>query len=211
MFASLETMNDAPLPMPDADDTASAQDRQLTVELVQRAMVDDAITFDELDDRFAAIYRAETRADLAAVVADLPQPPAPRPAVRGHLLPSSSFSLFGDLKVGGWVAVDSDLNYGALFGDIVIDLSSAELPDDVQITATSLFGDTTVILADGVRASVESLVLFGSRRTDLAPARDGSPTVRITARKAFGDVKVYSLSRIPDGPFRKLWKALRAE
>lgn len=203
-------MADPPPPMPHADDQATESERELTVELVQRAMAKDAITFDELDDRFTAIYRATTRAELAEVVADLPQPPAPRPAVRGHLLPSTSFTLLGDLKVGGWVAVDSDLNYGTLFGDIVIDLSSAELPADVRITATSLFGDTTVILADGVRASVESFVLLGDRRTDLTPAREGSPTVRIVARKAFGDVKVYSLSRVPEGPFRKLWKALRS-
>lgn len=202
-------MNDAQ-PMPDADGSASDAERQLTVELVQRAMANDAITFDELDERFAAIYRAETRAELAKVVADLPQPPAPQPAIRGHLLPSSSFALFGDLKVGGWVAVESDMHYGAIFGDIVIDLSSAELPDDLRITTTSMFGNTTVILPDGVRASVESLVLLGSRRTELAPAWNGSSTVRITARKLFGDVKVYSLSRVPDGPFRKLWKALRS-
>ncbi len=210
IFATVAPMNDAPLPMPDADGSASDAERQLTVELVQRAMANDAITFDELDERFTAIYQAESRADLAKVVADLPQPPAPRPPARGHLLPSSSFSIFGDLKLGGWVSVENDLQYSAIFGDIVIDLSSAELPNEVRITTTSLFGDTTVILPDGVRASVESMVLLGDRKTDLAPAWNGSPTVRIEARKVFGDVKVYSLSRVPEGPFRKLWKALRS-
>ncbi len=194
--------------MPDGPATDS--DRQLTVELVQRAMAAEAVSFEEIDDRFAAVYRAETKAELAEVVADLPQPPAPVPAVRGHILPRAETSIIGDIKVGGWIDVEGDLQYTALLGDLVIDLSSADLPSELRITCNSIVGDTTIILPDGVRTSVETTCIIGDRKSDLAPALASGPTVRITGRSLVGDVKVYSLSRVPEGKFRKLWKALRS-
>jgi len=202
-------MNDSEAPVPRPGDPVEEHERQTTIQQIQRAMAEGHVEFEELDDRFEQVYRAETRAELVAVVADLPQRPTPAPVSPGHPLPATSFSLFGDVKVGGWVAVDTDLSYSTIFGDIVIDLSSASLPDEVVISSYSVFGDTVVIVPDGVRASLESVLLFGDRRSDLVPARSGAPTVRVKAVKVFGDNKLYSLSRVPEGRFRKLWRSLR--
>ncbi len=206
-------MTNGAVPMPDRDGLIGDDERQLTIEVVQRAMVADAIEFEELDERFAAIFRAETKSELAAVVADLPQPPAPSttPALRGHLVPASNTSIFGDIKVGGWTAVEGDIHYRTIFGDLVIDLSSAELPEMVTIATSTVFGDITVIVPDGARTSINSRTVFGSRKSNLGPAYTGSSTVRIDATTFFGDTKVFSLSRIPKGKLRKLWKALRAQ
>ncbi len=201
-------MTNSPAPRP--EDTPEEHERNTTIRQIQQAMADGHIEFDEIDERFALVYRAETRADLAATVADLPSPPEPALPSAGHPLPRSSFGLLGDLKVGGWVEIDGDLNYGTVIGDIVIDLSTARLPDEVTITTYSLFGDTVVIVPDGVRASAESFLLLGDRRTDLAPPRPGAPTVRVKSTKALGDIKLYSLSRVPEGRFRKLWRKLRS-
>lgn len=200
-------VDDRPVPM--ADDPVSEHERQSTVRKIQRAMVEGHVDFDELDDRFTRVFEAETRSELAAVVADLPSPPAPAAAFAGHPAPATSISLFGDVKVGGWLAVRNDLTAFALFGDIVIDLSTASLPDDVTITAYSVFGDTTVIVPDGVGATIEGVTLFGDRKSALSPARLGAPTVRVVSYKLFGDVKLYSLSLVPEGPFRRLWRTLR--
>ncbi len=203
-------MSNSELPIPRPGDPVEDHERQTTVRQIQQAMADGHLDFEELDDRFEQVYQAETRADLVAVVADLLQRPTPAPRSGGYPLPSSSVGVFGDLKVGGWVAVDTDLTYSVVFGDIVVDLSSADLPDEIVITARSVFGDTVVIVPDGVRASVESALVIGDRKVDLAPARPDAPTVRVKSYKVFGDVKLYSLSRVPEGRFRKLWRSLRS-
>lgn len=203
-------MSDLPAPQPRPEDPLSEHERQTTVEQIQRAMADGHVEFEELDERFALIFKAETRADLAAVVSDLPTPPAPGPAPAGHPLPRSNVSLFGDIKVGGWVEVDGDLSYSTFFGDIVIDLSSARLPPELTISTYSFFGDTVVIVPDGIKAAAESVLLMGDRRTDLAPPRHDAPMVRVKGFKVLGDMKLYSLSRVPEGRFRQLWRKLRS-
>lgn len=197
-------------PLPNPSHIVTDQDRQVMIHHVQRAMSQDLVKFEEIDDRFEAIYRAQTRAELDLVVADLPMPPAPAPVPVSHPLPSQSLALMGDVKVGGWIAVDSDLTYGTLMGDIVVDLSSGSLPERLTITCWNIFGDTTVILPDGVRASLGGFVALGDRKVDLTPPQPGSPTVIVKAYKLAGDAKIYSLSRVPEGRLRKLWQKLRS-
>jgi hypothetical protein len=74
-----------------------------------------------------------------------------------------------------------------------------------------MFGDVTVILPDGVQATLESTTIFGSRKEVLSPPVNGMPYVRVVAATLFGDVKLYSLSQVPEGRMRKLWKALRGK
>ncbi len=202
-------MNINPAFPPDPSRPVTDRDRQLIVEQIQRAMAEDIVPFEELDDRFAAVYAARTRADLDAVVVDLPAPPPPAPATLPRAVAAVSYSMFGDVKVGGWIAIDSDLTYGSGFGDITLDLSSAHLATGRTVRARSIFGDVTVILPDGIRTSLTSVTVFGSRREDLAPPVPGAPEVRVVVATLFGDARLYSLSRVPEGPFRRLWKALR--
>ena len=72
-------MSDSEAPMPRPSDPVGEHERQATIQQIQGAMADGDVEFEELDDRFAQVYRAETRAELAAVVADLPQRPRPAP------------------------------------------------------------------------------------------------------------------------------------
>lgn len=204
-------MNDLPhpLPPPRVGDTPDDHERETMVRRIQQAMAEGLIQFEEIDDRFDAIYRAETRADLAAVAADLPTPASPSPTI-GHPLPSSNFSVFGDIKIGGWVEVTGgEMRCSTVFGDTVLDLSTAVLPAELTIRTSSVFGDLTVIVPDGTRAVAEGMTVFGSRKVDLSMARQGAPIVRVKLSHFFGDVRLYSLSRVPKGKFRKLWRRLR--
>ncbi|MEL7158400.1 MAG: DUF1707 domain-containing protein, partial [Actinomycetota bacterium] len=105
------------------------QERQAMIDRIQQALAEDQIEFSDLDGRFEQVYAATTTAELEAAAAGLPelrQPPPP--VVARHLAPQSSLSLVGDVKLGGWLAVDDDLTATAVFGDAVVDLSSAALP-----------------------------------------------------------------------------------
>lgn len=186
-------------------------ERQLVIDRVQQAMAEDQLAFEELDDRFAAVYGATTMGELERVTADLPVPkqPPPPPTAR-HLAPASSISVIGDAEVGGWIAVGDELTVATLIGDATVDLSSAAIgPDGVKVNARSIIGDVKVIVPDGARVQVEVANLIGDKKQLLAPPIDGGPVVRIKGFSAIGDVRVYSLSLVPDGKLRKLWESLR--
>jgi hypothetical protein len=68
------------------DIRVSDAERQHVVDVLQRHTSEGRLTLDEFSTRVDAAQRAVTRADLAAVTADLPEPPAPTPATRRPLV-----------------------------------------------------------------------------------------------------------------------------
>ncbi len=197
--------------LPEPHRPVTDQDREVLVEQVQRAMANGHVRFEELDDRFEAIYRATTHGELEAVRADLPGPPPPAAPVPVHPVAPVTYSLFGNVKVGGWISVAGDVAYGSGFGDVFVDLSSARLHQDCTVRVRTIFGNATVILPDGVRATLESTTIFGERTEVLSPPVAGTPYVRVVAATLFGDVKMYSLSQVPEGRLRRMWKTLRGK
>ncbi len=195
---------------PRPNDPVTDDDRAPVLRRIQHAIGTDALEFDELDNRFDDVYAATTRAELEAVVADLPALAAPlptRPEV-GHPAPQNQFSFAGDIQIGGWLDVDGDISLTNLLGDSTIDLSSAKLPAEVVVTMNSILGDRRIIVPDGARAVLEGQTMLGDSRVDLAEPRPGMPTIRVRGFGLVGDVRLYSLSRVPEGIFRRIWKRL---
>lgn len=197
---------------PGPDDPIDDNDRAPVLQRIQQAVGNDALAFEQLDDRFDAIYAASTRAELEAVVADLPAAAAPVPVKPevGHPAPASSFSLVGDIEIGGWLEVSGAIQATNLIGDTTVDLSRANLADEVVVTLNNLIGDRRVIVPDGARAVIEGTTALGDRKVELAPARSGMPIVRVRGFGLVGDVELYSLSRVPEGLFRRMWKKLKS-
>ena len=185
-------------------------ERDVVVGRIRRAMVDDLIPFDEIDARFEAIYAADTRAELAVVTSDLPQLPPPTAAPQHHPVAPKHFSVFGEIKKGGDMAVDGDVSYRSVFGSVVVDLSAAcAVSDGATITANSVFGEVSVIVPDGYRVAVDARSVFGSSADALSPPLPGSATIQVKVASVFGETKVYSLSRVPEGALRRVWNRLR--
>ncbi|MCP3990529.1 MAG: DUF1707 domain-containing protein [Actinomycetia bacterium] len=197
---------------PEPSSTPTDFERQAAVDRVQQALAEDIIQFEEVDGRFAAIYGATTRPELEAALAGLPvpvQPPPPAPA--RHLAPRSSFTLIGDVKIGGWMAFDPVIDATTLIGDVVIDLSSAAFPaGGITVSGRVLIGDVRVIVPDGARVQVEATALVGGRKERLTPPVANGPVVRVKMMSGVGECAVYSLSEVPVGPLRRLWAALRS-
>lgn len=185
-------------------------EREDTIRGLERAMVAGHLNFDEMEDRMAAVYKAKTAADLVAVTRDLPTSIAAAPPVPTSQLGNTQFNLLGDIKRGGWLAVPTGVRAISLIGDVTLDLSSADLPaGGVDLTLVSLIGDLTVIVADGTPVHISTISLIGGRREAVTPALQGMPAVRIMAVALLGDVKVYSLSLVPEGRLRAWWGSVR--
>ena len=186
-------------------------ERQATVDRIQQALAHGLIDFSEVDDRFELVFGAQTRAELEAAVGDLPpqaQPPPPQDS--RHLAPANSFSLIGTVKIGGWLSVGGSISASTLIGEVVIDVSSAAIPEQgLDISANCGIGDIKIIVPDGARVQASVVTLVGDRKEVLAPPVSGGPIIRVKAFSVVGDAKVYSLSEVPEGALRRAWAALR--
>lgn len=203
-------MSELPPSVPaEGSEPVSDDDRDRAVRQIQQALAADLIEFEELDARFTTVYSAATVTDLVAATADLPQLARTTPPPR-HPMPTSAFSVFGDIERGGDLEIDQKVYFFSGFGDLVVDLSSAVIADGATITLQAIFGDVTVILADGVRVRRSTLTIFGDQHDDLAPPAEQAPTIKIAAHTLFGDTSIYSLSRVPRGALRKLWRSWRS-
>lgn len=202
--------NDSHAAMPVPSGSINDQDREIAVRQIQNALAAGHVEFDDLDRRFGAIYEAQTRGELEAVTADLPAPPPPIVAASdGHPMSATSVSLFGDIRKSGDLAVEGDLVFVSVFGDVVLDLATARISDGSKISVYSAFGDATIILPDGIRVRRSAVSVFGDEKEDLSPPISGAATVNVVRFGVFGDTRVYSLSRVPEGRLQKLWRSLR--
>jgi len=184
-------------------------ERDATIRLLERAMAAGHLTFDEMEHRMAIVYRTKTKPELVAVTADLPISPTPvaPPPLR---LGSTQFSLIGDIKQGGWIAVPSAVRAISVVGDVTIDLSSADIPvDGVTLSLTSLIGDVIVVVADGTPVDISTISVIGDRREALTAPIGSMPPVSIRGLVVIGDIKVYSLSLVPEGRLRAWWASVR--
>lgn len=197
-------------PQPGRPPVSGPDPQQVALDRIQYALANDSIEFDELDGLYERLYAATTAAEIEAAVNHLPVPVQLPPPNMRHFAPANSFSFFGDVKIGGWLAVGPKLSATGLVGDIVIDVSSAVVPEDgLDISTTSLIGDIKIIVPDGARVQASITSFIGDRKEVLAePIADG-PVIRITSFNMVGDTKIYSLSLVPEGTLRRAWAALR--
>jgi hypothetical protein len=83
-------MSSAPVPDKRRDLRVSDDDRDRVAAVLRDAVGRGQLSLAEVDERLRTAYAALTRADLAAVTADLPQTAAPRPTAVREPAPSSA-------------------------------------------------------------------------------------------------------------------------
>ena len=166
---------------------ASDAEREQAVGRLREAAAEGRLTLEELADRAALAYRAQSQAELAALTEDLPAAPSRRTPVR------RTGVVIGELKrTGRWrVAGETHVLMG--IGDCHLDLREAELDgDEVTLTISQIIGDTTIVVPRHVEVELSGLLLIGSKSVvgleqELAPT---APRVRVHVRGLIGEVKV---------------------
>ncbi|WP_138760325.1 DUF1707 SHOCT-like domain-containing protein [Modestobacter altitudinis] len=178
---------------------AGDADRDATVTRLQTAVGEGRIDLDEFSQRAAAAHAAVTKAELEALLADLPAPASAVPAVGEvvgeRMSPEPVFSVMGDVKLTVSTAVPRQVS--TVFGDVTIDLRGLRTADDaVELRLCTVFGDVQVIVSEGVAAEINGWTVFGDRKTQLAPVPRlaGTPRVVVTGWSVFGDRKLRSLA-----------------
>jgi len=198
---------------------ASDAEREAVVEVLKAASVEGRLTLGELTERTEAAYSATTRAELDAIVSDLPAAPitsaAPEPAGKARRW---FVAVLGDTKRRGTWRADRGIGAVAVLGDVLLDLRQAEVRGGlVDIVATAVMGDVEIIVPDGVSVELDGIAIMGDKRIDVQAAAPGTdvPVIRVKAYALMGDIKIIGDSRAgPAGglaAWRERWERLRRD
>ncbi|MFJ4676553.1 MULTISPECIES: DUF1707 domain-containing protein [unclassified Kitasatospora] len=173
--------------LPDQPQTrVAAADREAAVDRLQLAYAEERITQEELDQRIHAALTATVRADLDAVLHDLPAE-APGTAV-------TLSAMNGRLVRRGPWRVPRTLTVTSAFAKVHLDLSAAVIEHPVVDIRLGLgFGRATITVPHDATVDLDGLqhawktVRYRPPRT---PAATPGPTVRITGTPGFGRLKI---------------------
>ena len=174
----------------EVDKRASDVEREQAIARLREASAEGRLTLEELADRAALAYRAQSHGELAVLTRDLPVPAAPasrRKPVRWSVV------VIGDIKRRGRWRIRDRTTVVMGIGDCELDLRQAELDgDEVTVTVSALIGDTTIVVPQRVDVELTGLLLIGDKSeegagVDIAPS---APRVRVRAFGLIGDVKV---------------------
>jgi len=182
---------------------ASDADRERTVALLREHAAVGRLTLEEFTERMSTAYLARTNDELETLARDLPAPSA-RAASRRR--PTRFLlALLGSTTREGRIRVGRRIGCLMGFGNIDLDLRQATLDlDEITIVAIGAFGAIDVYVPEGIEVDLHGFALGGHRqvRGNDAPARAGTPLVRVFAFSIFAGVDVW---RVPIAWTQKSW------
>ena len=176
-------------------------DRDRTVAQLREHVVEGRLTLDEFSERVGSALQARTRADLVAVMADLPQARLagdrlPEPATgtpkkqrRWHVAVMSGHSTKGRWHISG------KTNAVAVMGGCDMDLRKAEIEGpEVEITAFAFWGGIDIVVPEGFDVELRGFSLMGGRDLSLrdVPIVPGSPRIVVKGIAVMAGINVKS-------------------
>jgi Domain of unknown function (DUF1707)/Cell wall-active antibiotics response 4TMS YvqF len=169
----------------------SDADREAAVTQLRKAGGEGRLTFEELADRVGQADAARTRADLDALVSDLPATqPGAAPAERKER--SWVVAVMGGAERKGRWHPAPRTNVVTVMGGAAIDLRDARIDGpELEITAVTIMGGIEVIVPEGVAVEIGGFALLGGNTAPRqAPVAPGAPVVRVRAYSLMGGIGV---------------------
>lgn len=167
---------------------ASDADRERIADVLNVAVAEGRLEFEEFEQRLDRLYRSRTYGELRALVADLPDGSDPvELRARGTRL----------RRAGRW-RVPRALVVDNLAGPTVLDFSAAEIRTArVDVELNTRYGTTILVLPHGATADTSDLeIRWGTLRSRVptGPAADGVH-FRITGRHIGGTLRIRTRRR----------------
>ena len=160
------------------------------------------LTVDELDECSASAYAAVTLGDLAALVADLPDPAPAAPVARDVDGPEARSpapagervervtATLSTAEQGGVWQVPRRLVARATLGECRIDLRRAEIPDEVHIDARTVLGEIKIYVPAGARVQMTGRAILGERVRGISEGPSNGPRIHVDVSAILGEVTV---------------------
>ncbi|MGI8537068.1 MAG: DUF1707 SHOCT-like domain-containing protein [Mycobacteriales bacterium] len=166
------------------------RERAQVDERLRAAVGDGQLGLAEYDERCRALWRAQTRAELDALAADLPAPSPPQPPRESPGKAHRVLAVMSDDVLSGPVAPGQPVGATAVMAAATVDLRRTDLPAEVVVRAVAVMGETAVLVPRGVRVQLSGMSIMGSRSAHVDPAEPGAPTVIVHATSIMGAVSV---------------------
>lgn len=197
--------------------------RERVVQLLSTAFANDRLTMEQLDDRLASVYRAQSIAELELLLVDPADPTrslameagATRVASPG-VVPARGVAMAimgGFERQGPWI-VPRHLRVMAVMGGGELDLREARLgPGITEIEIFSLWGGVEIIVPDGVRVDIVGMAFMGGFSVRGGGVTDdpNAPVLRVSGLAIMAGVDVRRKDRGRKGEKRYRQALERAE
>jgi hypothetical protein len=158
----------------------SDTDRERAVALLNEAVADGRLTWQEHADRLELVWSARTRDQLTPVVGDLGVPTRPLRVV------ATGSKIVRKPERGRRIVARS------WFGAVYLDLTDAEPGEELSVEATSFCGKIVLTVAADATVVDEGDAVLGKRKILAgSPVVDDGPVIRITGRSTLGHLKVF--------------------
>ena len=155
----------------------SDQEREQAVEVLNAAVADGRLTWEEHLTRVEVAYTAQVRDDLTPVLADLAVVVAPQ---RVHAVASKVHSAPAARVV----------QVQATFGAVVLDLTGLPAGQRYEVEASSFCGKITVLVSDAAAVLDGGTALLGKRALPGPPTALGGPVITVRGRSTLGNLRV---------------------
>jgi hypothetical protein len=186
---------------------ASDADRDHVAKLLGQAFAEGRLTAEEHAERTESVYAAKTLGELRPLLADLPvsfsglpSTGSVTPSVRGEVSlggggpqTDSVVAVFGEQSRRGRWLVRNGMVAKAIFGSVELDLTEAVLEQrELTITATSIFGEITLRVPEGVMVVNEGTAILGDRTFKIFDDQEytaDTPIVHVRGLTVLGTVE----------------------
>lgn len=161
----------------------SDDERAMAARRLDEAVATGRITWLEHTERIARVWEARVHGELVPLLADLGEAARPvAPAQRVSAVASKIVRSAGSCR---------EIEASAVFGAVVLDLSTMGAGEQIRITASSVCGKVMIRVAENATVIDEGTAILGKRTILGAPSSSDGPVVRITGRSVCGHLKVY--------------------
>lgn len=188
---------------------ASDADRDSAAAVLNNALAEGRLTFDEHSERLDAAYAAKTHAELVPLLDDLPGQHAlalraPDPSAAVATTPGYGgriAAIFGGAtRKGAWHA-EPVITVLTVFGGTELDFRDAILPGkEIILRATTVLGGVEVIVPPEMRVVDNGIAILGGREITGNPGEAASPdapVLRVEGTCVLGGIEVKRKSRKP--------------
>lgn len=179
-------------PQPPPAQLIGRAEREEADQHLRWALAEDVLTIGEFDDRLGRVMHARTRADLDAILVDLPRPtslPQPQTPLRptGQVIAVMG----GEERRGRW-RPGRPLRLLALMGGVVADLREAETHDGVyDVDAYAVMGGVELVVPENANVDLAGFAIMGGRNNKVPPtATSDGPLVRVNGYALMGGVTI---------------------
>jgi Domain of unknown function (DUF1707) len=180
---------------------ASDAERDVAVSRLQAAFAEGRLDDDAFDQRMRAALTAQTRADLAELMTDLPEEaPRPLPATSGRRPGRFAVTFKSSLSRAGRWRVPEHYTTLVYKGSGVIDLRAAELTAQVTtISAVAYKSRIDILVPPGIRVEAGGLGVSTGSTGPQEPLPAAAPVVHVRGYAYKGTVEVGGRPAVTDG------------